>query len=85
MKRKLKTIYWLDHFSDSAWKTKAEISEWVKKKTICVTTGEVTYEDKDLIVLSASYDGVDAYGENMCILKRNIVKNDRTKTKVQKV
>lgn len=73
-KKKLVTIKWRDHFSSSSWKTKKELEEWAKKPCICTTTGEVTYEDKEVIVLSASHDGDESYGENMCILKKNIVK-----------
>lgn len=74
MKLKYKTVKWLDHNSDSAWKSKEEIAEWATKQTICITKGVVTYEDKNVIVLSASFDGDESYGENMCILKNNIVK-----------
>jgi hypothetical protein len=73
-KTKYTTIRWLDHFSDSSWKTKSEIEKWATKPNICVTTGEITFQNEKVIVLSASFDGTDGYGENMCILKANIVK-----------
>ena len=79
MKPKFRTIRWRDHHSDSAWKTKKDLKNWATKPVICTTKGEVTYEDNDVIVLSASYDGEESYGENMCILKKNIV----TKMKYQ--
>lgn len=69
-----KQIRWRDHYSDSSWKSKKEIAEWATKSTICTTKGIVTYQDKNVIVLSASFDGDESYGENMCILKNNIVK-----------
>lgn len=74
MKLKFKTIYWDDHWSDSSWKTPKEIKEWVTKIKPCVSKGWVTYEDRKCIVLSASYDGEGSYGENISILKSNIVK-----------
>ena len=74
MKLKYKTIKWRDHHSDSSWKNKDEIISWAKSPRICTTKGIVTYEDDKVVVLSASYDGEDSYGENMCILKNNIVK-----------
>jgi hypothetical protein len=73
-KTKYTTILWEDHCSDSAWKNKNEIKLWATKPTICTTTGEITYEDKKVIVLSASFDGDEAWGESMCILKKNIIK-----------
>ena len=73
-KRKYTTILWLDHKSDSSWKSKKEIQEWATKNSLCETVGEITYEDEDVIVLSASFDGDDEWGENMCILKVNIIK-----------
>lgn len=72
--KKYKIIKWLDHHSDSAWKTKKELETWAKKPNICTTRGEITYENKNVIVLSASFDGDESWGENMCILKKNIVK-----------
>lgn len=70
-KRKIK---WLDHYSDSAWKTPKELKTWATKKNICTSIGWVTFEDKNVIVLSSSFDGDESYGENMCILKRNIIR-----------
>lgn len=72
-KKKYTTIIWNDHHSDSSWKSKKEIQEWATKKNPCTTTGELTYEDKNVIVLSASCDGDNNYGENMCILKKNVI------------
>lgn len=74
MKPKLKKIKWRDHFSDSKWMTKKELKVWATKPTICTTIGYVTYEDKTVIVLSSSFDGDESWGENMCILKQNIIK-----------
>lgn len=71
---KERKIKWRDHHSDDSWKTKNEIAIWAKTPRICTTKGVVTYEDKNVIVLSASFDGEESYGENMCILKNNIVK-----------
>jgi len=71
--RKYKKIQWYDHFSDSRWKSKEEIAEWASKPSICTTVGEVTYEDNDIIVLSASSDGEENYGEHMAIFKKNII------------
>lgn len=73
-KKKFIKVKWQDHHSDSSWKTKKEIKEWATKPVICVSHGEITYEDKDVLVLSSSFDGDESYGENMCILKNNIVK-----------
>lgn len=73
-KRKYTTIFWEDHHSDGSWMTKKEIEKWVNKPVICTSTGEITFEDKNKIVLSASYDGSGGWGENICILKNNIVK-----------
>lgn len=73
-KQQYKTIKWLDHFSDSEWQTKREIKNWASKPLICKTKGIITYEDKYVIVLSATKDGNGRYGENMCILKSCIVK-----------
>ena len=72
--KKYITLRWLDCFSDEDWKTKEEIAKWVKENKLCTTIGEITYEDKNVIVLSASFDGEDGYGENMCILKSCIIK-----------
>lgn len=74
MTKKYKTIRWRDHFSDSSWKSEKELSSWATKPTICTSKGWVTYEDKNVIVLSASFDGEESYGENICILKNNIMK-----------
>jgi len=71
-----KTIRWHDHFSDGTWRTIKEIAVWAKKRTPCVSIGEVTYEDDEVIVLSASFDGEENYGDNVCILKGNIVKDE---------
>ena len=73
-KPKFTTVRWLDHNSDSAWKTPKEIEAWVSKPTICITKGWLTYEDSKVLVLSASFDGDESWGENMCILKINIIK-----------
>ena len=73
-KRKYRTIKWRDHKSDGIWMDKHEIAKWAIKPIICTTVGEVTYEDKNVIVLSSTFDGEDDYGDNMCILKKNIVK-----------
>lgn len=74
MKLKYKTIRWVDHFSDSGWKTLKDIKLWATKPTVCISKGWVTFEDRNVIVLSSSFDGDDSYGENMCILKKNIIK-----------
>lgn len=74
MKRKRVKVRWQDHHSDSAWKTPKELKEWATKQNICTSIGWITYEDSNVIVLSSSYDGTECYGENMCILKKNIVK-----------
>lgn len=71
---KRKKIKWRDHHSDSAWKSPKELKVWATKPCICITIGWITYEDKDVIVLSSSFDGDESYGENMCILKTNIIK-----------
>ena len=73
-KLKFRKIHWLDHYSDSSWKTEKEIKIWATKPTICISKGWVTYEDKKVVVLSASFDGDESYGENICILKNNITK-----------
>lgn len=73
-KDKVRTIRWQDHVSDSRWMSIKEIATWVSKPTICTSKGIVTYEDSKLIVLSASFDGEDSYGENICIMKKCIVK-----------
>lgn len=72
-KKKYIKIKWLDHKSDSSWKTKSEIKTWASKNLLCETIGRITYEDDDVIVLSASFDGEDNYGESMCIIKKNII------------
>lgn len=72
--KQYRIIYWDDHHSDSSWKTENEIKEWATKRKPCVTRGWVTFENRKCIVLSASFDGDNSYGENMCILKANIVK-----------
>ena len=69
-----KTISWEDHFGDSEWQTKKEIKKWASKPLICRTKGIITFENKKVIVLSATFDGHGHYGENICILKKNIVK-----------
>lgn len=73
-KKKYQVIKWIDHYSDSSWKTKKEIEKWATSPTFCVSRGEITYENDKVIVLSASFDGDESYGENICILKVNIVK-----------
>ena len=72
-KKKFIKVKWQDHHSDSAWKNEKELKEWATKPFICVTKGWLVFEDKNVLVLSASFDGEDSYGENMCILKVNIV------------
>lgn len=71
---KFKKIRWLDHYSDSSWKTLKELKTWATKPTICTSMGWITYEDSKVIVLSASFDGDESYGENICIIKKNIIK-----------
>ena len=71
-KPKYVKIKWRDHFSDSSWKTKNEIKKWATSSTLCISRGEITYEDDKVIVLSASFDGDESWGENICILKVNI-------------
>lgn len=73
IRKKYTTIKWMDHHSDTSWKDKKEIKEWATTPIVCTTIGEITYEDKDVVVLSASFDGDNEYAENMCILKINIV------------
>jgi hypothetical protein len=73
-KPKFRTIKWEDHHSDSSWKNSKEMAIWASKPNICTTKGWVTFENKNVIVLSASFDGDESYGENMCILKKNITK-----------
>jgi hypothetical protein len=73
IKNLYKTIKWKDHFSNSEWQTKKEIKLWASRPVICITKGIITYEDKNVIVLSATTDGHGHYGENMCILKNNIL------------
>ena len=71
-------ITWEDHFSESSWKHKDDMKEWANSRTKkhCITVGTITFEDKDKLVLSASFDGEENYGENMCIIKKNIVKTE---------
>lgn len=71
---KYRTIKWLDHYSDGTWKNKEQLAEFGKKKTICTTKGWVTYEDDDVIILSATRTSDGDWGENMCILKCCIIK-----------
>ena len=68
------TVRWEDHNSDSSWKTLKEIKEWATKQKPCITKGWITFEDQNTLVLSASFDGEESFGENICILKKNIVK-----------
>ena len=74
MRNKIVTIKWVDHHSNSSWQTIKEIKEWATKPQICITTGTITYEDKNVIVLSASFDGEEEWGDSMCINKKLIVK-----------
>lgn len=74
MRNKIVTIRWIDHKSEGTWKNKKELKEWASKPLICTTVGKITYEDKNVIVLSATHDGEEDYGENMCIMKKLIVK-----------
>lgn len=74
MKKKRTKVRWVDHHSDSSWKSEKEIKTWAIKPNICTSIGWITYEDDFCIVLSSSFDGDDQYGENMCILKTCIVK-----------
>ena len=71
---KYKTVRWFDHFRDGSWKTLEDIKEWATKPIPCITKGWVTYEDKNILVLSASFDGEGSYGENICILKKDIIR-----------
>lgn len=75
-------ITWVDHFSESKWLDKDDIKDWVKKETalMCTSVGVISYEDKKVVVLSASYDGRDFYGENMCIFKKDIIKREPLST-----
>jgi len=70
-----KKIIWEDHFSDSAWQSREEIREWVlsRRKTLCVTIGEITHEDEDMVVVCSSFDGDDRYGECIGIFKGTIL------------
>lgn len=84
-KKQYYKIEWTDHFSESAWKDKTEIATWVKEdiKHICTTVGMVTYEDKNILVISASVvNGLGnegLFGENMAIYKTNIIKKTEIK------
>jgi hypothetical protein len=79
---KLERVEWRDHFSDSSWMDRDEITVWVEKhaSTMCVSVGTVTYEDRDKLVVSGSVDGGDNYGENMCIFKKDIIKRELLST-----
>ena len=72
-------ITWIDHFPLPDWSTKKEIKEWAlrKKKECCVTVGTISYEDDDVIVLSASFDGDDSFGDSLAIRKSDIIKKKR--------
>ena len=72
--KKIKKVKWLDHSSIASWMSKKEIKDWAIAPTICISYGEVTYEDSQVIVLSASHDGGENYGENICIYKVCIIK-----------
>jgi hypothetical protein len=72
--KKYVTINWRDHHSDDSWKTKSEIKKWAIEPRICTSRGQITYQDRQVIVLSASFDGQENFGENICIIKKNIVK-----------
>lgn len=72
-KKKFVTIYWQDHFSDSSWKTEKEIEELIKKQKTCISKGWLVYENNEFIVLAASFDGEESYGDTISILKKNIV------------
>lgn len=69
-------ISWKDHTSDSSWKTIEEIKEWVNNPTICITVGFITHEDDEVVVLSASFDGDESWGENMMIYKHSIISRE---------
>jgi hypothetical protein len=71
---KIRIIHWRDHHSDDTWKSLDEIKEWATKPKICTSRGILTYEDDEIVVLSSSDDGEGNFGENMCILKKNIIK-----------
>lgn len=74
-------IEWTDHFSESSWKTKEEMKEWASKtkQNVAVTVGAVSYEDDDIVVLSASFDGESVFGDNMAIFKTNIINRKKIK------
>lgn len=74
-------ITWTDCFSESTWKDRKEIEEWAKENfnKQCTTIGYITYEDKNLIVVSASSNAREDYGEHMAILKPNIIKRVKVK------
>ena len=74
-------VTWKDHFSDSSWKDDKEIKTWVEecKKELCSTIGAVVYQDDEVIVMSASKDGGDSYGDLMCIYKNHITRKQLVK------
>jgi|TARA_R100000501_G_C2594472_1_gene93444 hypothetical protein len=70
-------ITWKDYFSAPEWKDKEALSKWVKKEDEgehCTTVGVISYEDKDVVVVSASFDGQESYGDSIAIYKSCIVK-----------
>lgn len=70
-------VTWLDHFSESEWKSKSEIAEMVEdRRDPCITVGEITFENEEMIVMSASYDGDDNYGDHMAIFKNCIINRE---------
>lgn len=73
---KIYEIRWKDHFSDSSWRDEDDIKEWVTKhkKKFCTTVGRIIYQDDDILVMCASDDGDDSYGDLMAIYKNHIIK-----------
>ena len=74
-------ITWTDHFPLPEWSLKEDIEKWAleKKGQHCVTVGVITYEDKDVVVISASFDGDENYGDSLAIAKVDIVKRKKIK------
>lgn len=71
-------VRWKDHFSESSWKSPEEIEEWVEENTEpCTTRGTVVFQNRYIVVFSATDDGGGNYGDLMAIYKNCIVSKRR--------
>ena len=76
---KTEKIYWIDIASLSdGWMTVDELCTEAEKQydSMCITVGDVVYENDKYIIVCPTFDGDDMYHDASMILKSVIVKRE---------